>query len=138
MGESSLQVTALLRAWNDGDLDARDGAMALVPPHRSSRVPSPRSGKTGIRARATSKGRICPKTRGRLRPFEQIGPNRSGRPGDVLVYPAQSPAQVEPHTQHHATRIDKCAGLTERRAEVIVGGEAFFSRVIERVQHIHE
>jgi uncharacterized protein YbbC (DUF1343 family) len=47
MGESSLQVTALLRAWNDGDLDARDGAMALVPPHRSSRVPSPRSGKTG-------------------------------------------------------------------------------------------
>jgi hypothetical protein len=98
MGESSLQVTALLRAWNDADLDARDGAMALVPPHRSSRVPSPRSGRTGIRARATSKGRICPKTRGRLRPFEQIGPNRSGRPGDVLVYPAQSPAQVEPHT----------------------------------------
>ena len=48
------------------------------------------------------------------------------------------PAQVQPDADHRAARIDEGRRLTEVRAEQIVGRQALFRRVVERIEHVHE
>jgi len=49
-----------------------------------------------------------------------------------------SPAQVQSHTEHRATRVHEDGGLTEIRAEEIVRRQGLLRRVIERIEHIQK
>src|SRR5580765_5932928 len=49
-----------------------------------------------------------------------------------------SPAQVQPHGEHRAPRIDEDRRLLEVRAEETVGGQRFLRGVVERVEDIEQ
>src|SRR4051812_42467265 len=50
----------------------------------------------------------------------------------------QLPAQIQPHPEHRAARVQEHGGLREVRAEQVVRRQALLRRVIERIEHIHE
>src|SRR3954462_9527079 len=96
----------------------------FLMPEASATVPSAAQRNRGRGVTSFVCGNVVSSQRARV---------RSGRD-----YHRQLPAQVQPHAEHRAARIQEHGGLPEARAEQVVGGDALLGLVVERIEQIKE